>query len=145
MDHVEGLNRWIERNGEEVLSTISSLIRIRTENLPPGGNEKPGQEYLREKASRFVDETDLDLFEVDDVPGIREHPAFFPTIEGKERLYANRPILVARRRGKGGGRSLAFSGHMDTMPAYDREWTVFKDPFSGRIKDGKLYGRGAST
>ena len=143
MDHVDGLNRWIERNREEVLSTISSLIRIRTENIPPGGNEKPGQEYLRERASRFVDGPDLDMFEVDDVPGIREHPAFFPTIEGKERVYANRPILVARRRGTGGGRSLAFSGHMDTMPAYDKEWTVFKDPFSGRIKDGKLYGRGA--
>lgn len=35
-------------------------------------------------------------------------------------------------------RSLMLSGHMDTVPAYD-----FKDAFSGRIADGKVFGRGA--
>jgi acetylornithine deacetylase len=143
MDHREGLDGWIDRSREEILQTISSLIRIRTENLPPGGKEKPGQEYLREWASRFVPAADLDMFELDDVPGIRAHPLFFPTIDGGERIYRDRPILVARRRGRGGGRSLVFSGHMDTMPAYGKQWTVFSDPFSGAVRDGKLYGRGA--
>jgi acetylornithine deacetylase len=143
MDHREGLDGWIDRSREEILQTISSLIRIRTENLPPGGNEKPGQEYLREWASRFTPAADLDMFELDDVPGIRAHPLFFPTIDGEERIYRDRPILVARRRGRGGGRSLVFSGHMDTMPASGEQWTVFSDPFSGAVRDGKLYGRGA--
>jgi acetylornithine deacetylase len=143
MDHLEPVNRWVERNADEILSTISSLIRIRTENLPPGGNEKPGQEYLRAYAARFVAEADLDMFELDDVPGVREHPAFFPTIEGQERVYAGRPILAARRRGTGGGRSLAFSGHMDTMHVAGQPWTVFSDPFSGKVRDGRLYGRGS--
>ena len=35
-------------------------------------------------------------------------------------------------------RSLMLSGHMDTVPAYD-----FEDAFSGRIADGKVFGRGA--
>ncbi len=143
MDLRERIDGWVEAHREEVLDGISSLIRIPTENLPPGGNERPGQERLREIAARFVPERDLDLFEVDDVPGLREHPCFFPTIDGKERVYAGRPILVARRRGTGGGRSLVFSGHMDTMPVYGKTWTVFPDPFSGGIRDGKLYGRGA--
>ncbi len=143
MDLRERVDGWIGAHREEVLECISSLIRIPTENLPPGGNEKPGQEFLRETAARFVPAADLDMFEVDDVPGVREHPCFFPTIDGTERLYAGRPILVARRRGRGGGRSLAFSGHMDTMPVYGKTWTVFPDPFSGEIRDGRLYGRGA--
>ena len=40
--------------------------------------------------------------------------------------------------GSGKGRSLMLSGHIDTVPAYDME-----DAFSGRIADGKIYGRGA--
>ena len=143
MDHVEAVSRWVDAHREEILQTISSLIRIRTENIPPGGNEKPGQEHMREFAARYIPAADLDLFELDDVPGVREHPVFFPTIEGLERVYADRPILVARRRGTGGGRSLVFSGHMDTMPGYSRPWTVFPDPFSGGFKDGRLYGRGS--
>jgi acetylornithine deacetylase len=31
---------------------------------------------------------------------------------------------------------------MDTMPAYGKTWEVFPDPYSGRIKDGRMYGRG---
>ena len=134
---------WVEKNRDAILGTIGELIRIRTENVPPGGNEKPGQEYLYRLASGFLPERDLDLFELDEVPGIREHPLFFPTIEGSPRIYRDRPILTARLAGSGGGRSLVFTGHMDTVPSYGKSWKVFPDPFSGRIKDGRLYGRGA--
>ena len=58
------------------------------------------------------------------------------------RIYRDRPNLVARLPGTGGGRSLAFSGHMDVMPTYGKTWEVFPDPYSGRIKDGRMYGRG---
>lgn len=37
-----------------------------------------------------------------------------------------------------GAKSLMLSGHMDTVPAYD-----MKNPFSGDIRDGKVFGRGA--
>ena len=140
----EDVRGWVRANRDRILSVVGDLVRIRTENLPPGGNEKPGQEYLRQRVSRFVRGADLDLFEIDDVPGIRAHPLFFPTIDGRERLYAGRPNLVARLPGTGGGRSLVFSGHMDTMPASAEGWTSFPDPFSGAIKDGKLYGRGSA-
>lgn len=46
--------------------------------------------------------------------------------------------VTAVIRGAGGGRSLNFSGHMDTVPAYDMEGA-----FDGRISDGKVFGRGA--
>jgi acetylornithine deacetylase len=142
MSMLNEVTSWVEKNQETILRTVFELVQIRTENLPPGGKEKPGQEYLYRFAGGFLPERDLDLFEVDDVPGIREHPVFFPTIEGKERVYKDRPILVARKAGSGGGRSLVFSGHMDTVPIYGQRWEAFPDPFSGRIKDGRLYGRG---
>ncbi|KAI8954334.1 tryptophan synthase beta subunit-like PLP-dependent enzyme [Xylaria longipes] len=43
-------------------------------------------------------------------------------------------------KGKGGGKSLMFNGHIDTvtLSGYDG------DPLSGHIEDGKLYGRGAA-
>ncbi|GAG83418.1 unnamed protein product, partial [marine sediment metagenome] len=121
----------------------SELIQIKTENLPPSGNEKLGQEYLYNKIIRFIPEKDIDIFEVDDVKGIRENPLFFPTSDGVERIYKGRPNLVAKLKGARDGKSLVFSGHMDTMPASGEKWNVFEDPFSGKIKDKKMYGRGS--
>ena len=48
-----------------------------------------------------------------------------------------RPNVIAKLPGKG-GKSLMLCGHMDTVPPYD-----MKNPFSGEIKDGILYGRGS--
>ncbi|MFZ0930771.1 MAG: M20 family metallopeptidase [Syntrophobacteraceae bacterium] len=50
--------------------------------------------------------------------------------------------LVAVLKGEGRRPPLCFTGHMDTVPLGEVPWTV--DPFGGEIRDGKLYGRGAS-
>ncbi|KAI0193382.1 tryptophan synthase beta subunit-like PLP-dependent enzyme [Xylaria flabelliformis] len=51
-----------------------------------------------------------------------------------------RPSVIGVVRGSGGGKSLMFNGHIDTvtLKGYDG------DPLSGHIKDGKLHGRGAA-
>ena len=49
-----------------------------------------------------------------------------------------RTSVVGRLAGTGGGRSLMLNGHCDTV---DVRGMV--EPFSGAIRDGKLYGRGA--
>ncbi len=46
--------------------------------------------------------------------------------------------VTAVLRGSGKGRSLMLSGHLDTVPAYDME-----QAFSGEIRDGRVFGRGA--
>ena len=143
MEYSTDIDNWLEKNKDEILETLSELIQIKTENFPPSGNEKEGQEYLYNKITKFIPENDINMFEIGEVKGIREHPLFFPTVDGIERIYKNRPNLVAKLKGTGDGKSLAFSGHMDTMPATGEEWRVFKDPFSGKIKDGKMYGRGS--
>lgn len=50
----------------------------------------------------------------------------------------DRPSVIARLRGTGGGRSLMLNGHIDTV-----DIVGMPEPFSGRISEGKLYGRGA--
>lgn len=51
------------------------------------------------------------------------------------------PMVIARLRGSGGGRSLLFNGHMEVYPP-STSWSV--DPFGGVIRDGRLYGQGAA-
>lgn len=45
--------------------------------------------------------------------------------------------IIARLPGTGGGRSLAFNGHLDTVPPYGME-----NPFSSRLEGQKIWGRG---
>ncbi len=51
---------------------------------------------------------------------------------------AGRPSVVGRLPGSRPGRSLMFNAHADTVGVDE-----MIDPFSGDIRDGKLYGRGA--
>src|SRR4051812_35316691 len=51
-----------------------------------------------------------------------------------------RPNLVARLPGRGGGPSLAFLGHSDVVQARREDWTV--EPFAGTVRDGAVWGRG---
>lgn len=57
-------------------------------------------------------------------------------------LADGRPNLVARIGGGAAKRPLAFTGHTDTVPLGLAPWTV--PPHEGVVKDGRLWGRGAS-
>jgi acetylornithine deacetylase/succinyl-diaminopimelate desuccinylase-like protein len=52
-----------------------------------------------------------------------------------------RANLVARIRGSEEGPRLALLSHTDTVHADPAEWTV--DPWSGEVRDGEIWGRGA--
>lgn len=143
MDIADKVVTWINKNEDYILDNLSRLIKIKTINSPPDGNEKPGQDYLYNMVSGFIPEKDIDVFEVDDVEGIRENPLFEAEIDGIERIYKNRPNIVTKIAGTSGGKSILFSGHMDVVRVFEDSWDVFKDPFSGKIKDGKIYGRGS--
>ena len=53
------------------------------------------------------------------------------------------PNLFARWGDKGHGRTFGFNGHTDVVPVGNpADWSV--DPFGGEVRDGMLWGRGAS-
>ena len=51
---------------------------------------------------------------------------------------AGRPNVIATLAGSGGGRTLLFNGHMDTVSVEGMD-----EPYAGTLRDGRLYGRGA--
>jgi acetylornithine deacetylase len=69
---------------------------------------------------------------------LKKHPGYRPVDRG----YEGRPNLVGTLKGTGGGRSLLLNGHTDVIPVGKGEgWS--DDPWSARIKNGRIYGRGA--
>ncbi len=51
-------------------------------------------------------------------------------------------LIASIQGGYTGGPTLAYSGHMDVVPAGDIAW--FTEPFTPTEKNGRLYGRGAA-
>ena len=69
---------------------------------------------------------------------LKKHPGYRPVDRG----YVGRPNIVGTLKGTGGGRSLLLNGHTDVIPVGKGEgWT--DDPWSGTIRNGRIYGRGA--
>jgi acetylornithine deacetylase/succinyl-diaminopimelate desuccinylase-like protein len=100
---------------QEATSLLQQLIRHNTVNPP--GNELPAQELLRAEL---------------------ESAGFECELIGVQR---ERPNLIARLAGRSDGPRLCLLGHVDTVLADPSEWQV--DPWSGELRDGFLWGRGA--
>ena len=102
----------------EAQSTLSDYLRVNTTN-------PPGNEIL---AARFL-------------KGILEREGIEAQILDTAELGPNRANLYARLRGNGTKKAIALVHHMDVVPATPASWSV--DPFSGAVKDGYIWGRGA--
>ena len=55
-----------------------------------------------------------------------------------QEVAPGRPNVIGRLAGSGDGRTLVLNAHLDTVTVEGMQ-----DPFSGRIEEGKLFGRGA--
>jgi acetylornithine deacetylase/succinyl-diaminopimelate desuccinylase-like protein len=107
-----------EAEGSDAQELLRSLIRFNTVNPP--GNERQAQEHLAAHLSEA---------------------GFQCELLGAE---PERPNLIARlpaAGGAGGGPTLCYLGHVDTVLADRSEWT--HDPWSGELADGFIWGRGA--
>lgn len=51
------------------------------------------------------------------------------------------PLVLGVLEGHGDGPGILFDAHFDTVHAVPADWT--RDPWSGHVEDGVLYGRGA--
>ena len=126
----------IDQMREEIVQLTQTLVRIPSVNCPPRGNEQECQQVIARHWEGFG--LEVDVFEPDEVDGIRGHPAY---LDGRD--YTNRPNVVGIHRGAGTGRSLLVVSHADVVPPGPAEqWRA--GPWSGELRDGKIYGRGSS-
>ena len=104
---------------EDVVKLCQELIQIPSVNFGEGkGDEKAAAEYVAAK-----------MKEVGIASKIYESAP-------------NRCSVVARIEGRDKSKpGLVVNGHLDVVPANAADWSV--DPFSGAIKDGCIWGRGA--
>jgi acetylornithine deacetylase len=127
----------IAQHRDQLVALASTLIAFDTtarEVGDPPRDEAALQEFLGERLREVGAE--VEIFEPDG-DALQGKPLVPPGLD-----FAGRPQLIARRRGRGGGRSLVFNGHIDVVSAEPRvAWT--SDPFAAKVRDGKLYGRGA--
>ncbi len=116
--------RSVEAISDEMISWLQDLVRIPTIN-PPGENYIAGAEFIGGKLKQLGYDTHYIAAE-----GMAEHTPEHPRVNVLGRIDGFQPRP-----------SLHFNGHFDVVPV-GAGWTV--DPFGALLRDGKLYGRGAS-
>jgi len=122
---------------ENLITLTQDMVRIPTETHPPSGDEGRGQGHL---AAYMRDHLgwSVDVFLPTAVDGIEQHRGWWPGLD-----YADRPNVVARRTGAGGGRSIILNGHIDVVPVGPTHlWA--HDPYGAVREDGRIYGRGTA-
>ena len=122
----------IQSSENDIAALTSEMIAIPS----PTGQEGPMADWL---ANWLTNENfDVEMFEIDPETLTQKYPKeFYPY----NFPYAGRPNVVGRIKGAGGGQSLMINFHMDVVDADSSAW--LQDPWTGTIKDGVLYGRGA--
>ncbi len=100
-----------------LFQTLGDLVRINSVNptLAAGGG---GEREIARYVSQVLEKIGLTVRELEPEPG--------------------RISVLGTLKGSGGGKSLMLNAHHDTVGVEGME-----EPFSGAIRDGKLYGRGA--
>jgi acetylornithine deacetylase/succinyl-diaminopimelate desuccinylase-like protein len=105
---------------DEVVALCRDLIRIDTSNR--GDNSGPGERQAAEHVAALLTDVGLE-----------------PTVLESD---TNRASVVARIAGTDQSRpALLIHGHLDVVPADASDWQVH--PFSGEVRDGCVWGRGA--
>ena len=117
MDIKDLIKSYVEENRDELIRISSELVRIPSEDPPSDTHAMV--DYL--------------INEIKDIEGVtyRTYTKVEPKIS-----------LLAWLKGKGEGKKLVFNGHIDTFLVGSTEGWI-DDPFSGAVRDGKVYGRGS--
>ena len=107
----------MEISPADVERLVAGLVAIDSVNptLVPGG---AGEAEVMSFAAAWMADAGLAVDVVEAAPG--------------------RPSVVGTARGRGGGRSLMLNGHLDTVGVEG-----MSEPFAPRLRDGRIYGRGA--
>ncbi len=128
----EQVKENIAKNKEDYIEYLQKIVQEQTIT----GNEKKAQQIVADRLTSKgleVDVWDPDYEEL-------TKSEFFNPLRDN---YDNSPNVVGVLKGKGEGPSVILNGHIDVVPEGDvNKWT--DHPYSGAVKDGKLYGRGTT-
>lgn len=114
----------VDANVDRLVSLTQSLIACRSDSQSLHNPEFEGEaERCQDIVAAWLEELDFT------VERWQQPPRY--------------PVVAACLASSGDGPSLAMNGHIDVVPAGDRNsWR--HDPWTGDIADGKLWGRGAA-
>lgn len=105
---------WIKRDKQDIIALTQKLIACRSDKGDTTQSIEVCKNFLSQKNLAF------------------EEIAF----------QQNMPNILASLSFGDSNRHLMLNGHLDTMPAGSESGWI-GSPYSGRIKNGKIYGRGA--
>ena len=104
---------------EDAALLTQILVKINSANPLLGSIPGPGERAIASYIRSWLEHRNIETHWIEPTPG--------------------RPSIVGVVRGSGGGKSLMFNGHIDTVTNLGYEG----DALSGELKDGKIYGRGS--
>jgi acetylornithine deacetylase/succinyl-diaminopimelate desuccinylase family protein len=125
---VKNIDREIDRLKKELINLVQAVVRIKSVNPTCDcvdynqelGGESAVNEYLKP---------------------ILEELGFKTNFWAEEKDRYN---LVGELIGFGEGKSLIFNGHVDVAPTGPVDQWIDKNPWSGKLLDNKIFGRGSS-
>jgi len=124
-DMRERIKKKVDQLEREASTLLQEMVHINSENPPGNSPELAG--FLAKKLKGWAM-----VVEVHNPP---------EDLLKKLGLPGPRPSVLAKLKGSGSP-TVILCPHLDTVPAGDVSlWG--DDPFSGRIRDGKVYGRGS--
>ena len=121
----------IEKNKHDAIKFLQDLVRAPSTS----GKEKEAQLVIKSKLEEL--NCQIDMWEPD-LGELKEHPYFV----SDRQSFEGSPNVVGVIKGSGGGRSLILNGHIDVVPAGNKDWS--QSPWSGHIEGDKVFGRGAT-
>src|ERR1700733_11511090 len=121
----------VDASREQAIGFLQKMVTIPSVTGDEAAIQKFVSNHMKEIGLK------VDVWETD-WEALKTHPGYRPVQRG----YEGRPNIVGVLKGVGGGRSLLLNGHTDVIPVGAGEsWS--DDPWSGRIKNGRIYGRGS--
>jgi acetylornithine deacetylase/succinyl-diaminopimelate desuccinylase-like protein len=126
----------MQRYKKSLIERLLQFIRIPSRSSSSGGEEGALQQLMASEMSRLG--ARVSVFEASDIPAFRTHAL----CHGPSRNYTGRPTVIGEI-GPTDGPALLILAHSDTVQIFQPDlWTM--DPYSGELRDGSIYGLGAS-
>ncbi len=138
----EKVINWIDLNSDQIVSFLQEIIRVPSVN--PWFFDEPGESSegdVQDIIQKKMEDLGAQVKRWEPDPDKLVKYKGFPNYTPERGSYQGRPNLYAEIPGQSSGKSILLFGHIDVVKA-GSGWRE-AEPFSGLIKNGKVYGRGA--